>query len=248
MIFLDIRGRFGNQLTQYWLGRYLADLWNVPLSVSIPDSTALARFLYPVKLSIISFDDVLKKSQSMLNLSSISSPDKLANPGCDCYIQQFNENSALICPFQTYIQSIYPISWAPRIDQIAIHVRLGDLTHQYVKYESNYINLVKNVCQSYSTIPAVIYTDEPNHLAVNRMKTATRASVRNSPDELTDFHELVHSAILISSSSTFIWWAAFLNPYLIAYHVYLPECMLATRDHRQLYNQDYLPKTWHIYN
>jgi len=92
---------------------------------------------------------------------------------------------------------------------VAAHVRLGD----YFEYRDDvtlrpgYYRRAFEVLDS--DLPIVVVSDEPERV---RAAFANDPGVRvEANDEITDFLLLSHASHLISSNSSFAWWAAWLN-------------------------------------
>lgn len=91
------------------------------------------------------------------------------------------------------------------IEQIAIHVR-----GQGNKHITPAVAYYHEALKGFPDLPKVLYTDDPKFSLVDTLvkTTGCRVSTSSAKDS---FFEIMNSAVIVSTLSTFCWWAAFLS-------------------------------------
>jgi hypothetical protein len=109
----------------------------------------------------------------------------------------------------------YPLS--ERLEQIAIHIRRGDMYWQLVgagKAPSNteYADIIKMLTDKYD-LPVVVYTETGNSQDLDELASDTVTICKGTRnDTKRDFYNMVRSRVLVPAcESAYSGWAALLN-------------------------------------
>ncbi|MES2480156.1 MAG: alpha-1,2-fucosyltransferase [Bacteroidota bacterium] len=105
-----------------------------------------------------------------------------------------------------------------------------------ISYYKNTINLIANP----NSLPIVFVSDDPEVVEELFPEIGTKIISRN--DAITDFQILQNASVLVTSNSTFAWWAAYLNDYADN-NIYCPKYFLGFKENKEIPVHIY-PENW----
>lgn len=238
-LYQKILGRTGNQLFQLWIGEYLRQKLQCNL------------VLYQVFDAFIPFLQQYKSSRSPVPDEAYTDvngdiENVVLSRDDNTYIEGYFEDAALVFRHRQFIENIYQFdtSMHPYKKCISVHLRLNDLWDRYINYMDDYIAYINGIVERYPDYPIYIVTsDGYSHLTQYTQYKLVRPSVVVSSDHMHDFLFLLTSSVIVSASTSYTWWAAFLNKDLDKYYVYFTDKMKIHND-KVMYNEQVTPSNW----
>lgn len=261
-VYLQFCGRRGNQMFQYWVGRYIADVLDWPLHVYSGDygQVFLSNRDYPdLRLDSIQKIEVPKDAweQSVRDTNDLNIEQTIASHRASkrpIYICKQLENYHMMYPYINYVRALYHRD-LEKVDRIAVHMRLGDLAHINGPLNTAYIAFVCNVVQKHPKKPVLIVSEDCDSPWTRDMQRAIHNICRcdvtiqrtNNASYQTDSDCLTSSSIIVATNSTFAWWAAMLSEHATEVHMFLDKNQFCSDLRTKfIYPKDILPKHWHI--
>lgn len=271
-VHIHITARGGNQFFQYWTGKYIAHALNRPLTVhfceilyinediypnaKIPEQ----KFIYTPSKNVVpemgiycysDFDDVKQISMDAII-------EKHRNSSMPLHLRFNAEDFVFMRPRQDFVKNLYKRSDKyplKKNNKMVIHVRLGDLTKNYIDLEEMFLKATVKIVQKHD-LDILIVTENPEHYCINNLKSKLKEVtsrkidvIDGTPDDWQYHFDTISSAsVIIMSHSTFSWWAAYLNPFnptVYALITYNNKCFHTIRN--SLFVDD-SPDGWNIYN
>lgn len=245
---------------QYWVGKFLADSLSRPLYTKLVWGDYLTSKNRP-RIGFIT-DKSLTSTSAPTSYVTITTPASLDavlrdyainGPKANhkmLIINQYLEEAALVTAHADFVRDLYrevpPCLTTKR--QIAVHVRLGDLATYFEQFVEAYIEFTKNVIERHPGLPVVIITDDERHILIQTVcdgLAPTNVRVQHQ-DWLSDYEDFGRSSVVVTTNSTFTWWAAWLSPCLEHKYVFLATAMEPVHNTDGLYRSG-TPETWHVY-
>jgi hypothetical protein len=229
MIHLDFKGRLGNCLSQYAFARILAETKKFKLNLNYhnvlchwPETLdVLKQFAYfseSVDGTEIHDSRIEARDDQYVDVNRLLSHNGLIF--LDIYAQRFEYIKNNISDIKTWFsinKEIEDIADKPNDEDLVIHLRLEDyqalgavLPPEVILEQAEKIKKQHNCKVGY------IVTHDIMHPHVNLFKQYGFKHFNKS--QIEDFIFLKHAKNLITSQSTFSWWAGFLG----SGNVYLP--------------------------
>ena len=245
---------------QYWVGKFLADSLSRPLYTNLVWGDYLTSKNRPRIGSII--NKSLTSTSAPVSYVTITNPASLDavlkdyainGPKADhkiLIINQYLEEASLVTTHADFIRELY--REVPPCDtvkqQIAVHVRLGDLATHFGQFMNEYIAFVRDVIGRHPELPVVIITDDEHNALIQTVCDGLDpVSVRvQHQDWLADYEDFGRSSVVVTTNSTFTWWATWLSPCLEHKYVFLATAMEPVHNTDGLYRSG-VPDTWHVY-
>lgn len=271
-VHIHITGRGGNQFFQYWTGKYIAYVLNRPLSVHFCEILYINPELYPnIYLPEQKFIHTPSRyvlpdqgyycyhdHDDVKQISMEGIIEKHRNSGIPLHLRFNAEDFVFMRPRQDFIKHLYKRSDKyplKKNNKLVIHIRLGDLTQNYIDLQHMFVKAILKIVQKY-TLDILIVTENPEHHSIkylqSKLKEVTSSKIEvidGTPDDWQYHFDTIASAkVIIMSHSTFSWWAAYLNPFnpiVYALITYNNKCFHTIRN--SLFVDD-APDDWNIYN
>lgn len=181
-----IKGRFGNQLFQFWLGKWVSQNTGMPLETYNFNEWYLDKYYFPnlgsfkmakkYRLIPDKQTDNDKKTYMIYNhhmeIPMTLDPDQIINeckaaaPGRSILMSAYNETYKYIRKHESWIKSLYARSTAVHsapLPIIAIHMRLGDLATHYQPSHDDYKAFCTQICKKHPNLDIVICSEQPCH-------------------------------------------------------------------------------------
>lgn len=224
-VHVKLMGRYGNQLFQYWVGRYIADTLNWPLKLHVDcgilylNPTTFPQLRLPSHCSAWSSEYGSGHDEDPYNIDIPKVINDHRESQTPVIISKFIENSKIIMQYEQYIRSLYHrTSFPPLLDNVVIHIRLGDIRNYWDSFGEQFTEFAVEIAQKYRDIPCLIVSEDPGdphtiHVLSRLQQNGVNATVKPASDFQGDFDTLMTARVLVATNSTFSWWAGFLNPY-----------------------------------
>ncbi len=221
MITIEMKGRLGNQMFEYATCRSIAEKFGYNYYIQLHPFWANNIEKFNIPLGKI--DGIIKyKLNGIYCAKYIHENNKLPveylniqdNTELDGYFQKseffdFNyENIKKWFNVDNLIDDkVYSTLMGSYNNYCFIHNRGTDFIGGNELPISYYYKSMEKMKESFYNIKFVILTDDIDY----SKKLFPNITVLSNPDDLIDFKLLQQSKYLISSNSTFSWWAAYLN-------------------------------------
>jgi hypothetical protein len=242
-------GRLGNQLFQYWVGKYLSSQLHQPVFYFEND------FDYRMIGEPTWITDVfLPKNRRPSNISkeSVNSLEDLQeilkNPKPDYYFfDSYCESALMVKKHEDFIRDLYTPEkpWGFN-SRIAVYIRLGDLRNKYLKSFNDFLRFVEDAVKSHPHLPPYIVSSDPKDPMVLKLIERNPGMTAISGQVHDDFRFLAESEVTISVNSTFSWWASWFNE-SGTHYVHLHPETDNIRDSEKLYGKG-RPENWRVYH
>ena len=259
VVLMYTSGRFGNQLFQNWIAVWIADKLGAQVKVfnHHGDFIKLNKYVTYVPETVLvqqlRYEHIRLRAYTAEELDSVVR--RLETPEEQwknvLLTEQYGENAKFVFDHEAYIRQLYTPLFPPCNPQkrIAVHVRLDDLDHYYRTYVSRFcVVLSEKVFPAYPGYPVYLVTSHPDHPLLTftqQLLASTVTVVQSSKDCTDDFVFLRDSAVIVSASSTFAWWAAFLGvAHLEKYYIFRDKLMDSAHQTAEMY--DGVPYVEHI--
>jgi hypothetical protein len=201
-VHLRLKGRMGNQLFQYWVGKYVSMMTGLPLKVfSINESFVLNSSYFPnlINTRLLKHGVNIPKRYLLNDPNSHTHEDKLvfnnefheydndfsaeniiseyskSNKKKNILISCWHERYDFISQHETWIRNLYARKVSCPLDIFAIHMRIGDLREDYKSSLKKYIQLAVSLAIQYQ-IEVVVVTEEPMHIDCQLMLSSLKAA------------------------------------------------------------------------
>ena len=232
-IVLHIKERYGNQLFQYWIAKYLADKLKRPLVVTSQFPFLLSKNIFPnmgdiamtinyqdpdniIRCTMYDFDyidHILKNAKDFEHRHIV--------------IDSFSNSYELVKKYEFYIRNLYkPRKTMYTMDRILIHIRLGDIVSDNIKvpnFPEYCIKIIQQIHKSIGMLQVVLLSENSEHPYTKSVmdkicQSGIDINLISKESIEADFDKILESSHVILTNSAWTWWAAFLNPNK---HVYI---------------------------
>lgn len=267
MIIVKFEGRLGNQMFQYAFALSASKkLGTIFLMDRLRKSILFDYFKTGYTFTSKEFNDnlvkncrkILRKKIYQNNVNEVEGfKNKIIN---NSYYQGFFQSESYFHPFEDIVKNhlqvrykyrkIFQIKYGEFFQQnkvIAIHCRLGDYLNWSIDdmggenltlpecYYKNALHQISGI-ENYKTI---IVTDDLINFKGRFDFISEKIVV--SENEIIDFQILQNAHIIISSNSTFSWWAAYLSKNAIT--IFAPKFWLGFKV-KEEYPKGIIPRNW----
>ena len=218
---VDLFSGLGNQLFQYCFARILAERHGLALRCRfVPPSGGVLHSNR--RLAVREVFDVATRAPGR---TATGRPRRLGGHAVDLealdgtrplHLHGFFQQYRYYRPYRRSIASWLSVAAVelPSVDPeaVAVHVRLGDylsaIRERPYAFRPRYYD---EAIDRAGGGPVVVVTDEPAHPTIEHLRRRHGAAVVSSADPYEDFRRLMAHRRLVTSESTFCWWAGWLG-------------------------------------
>ena len=154
------------------------------------------------------------------------------------------ESADLVYTYEKFIRELYPMPKLENIKRIAVYIRLDDLSYITERYIHRYCQYINTIINEHNDLDVyLVYSPNSPKNVVNfaTSNLCKQVYLQSSNDYMTDFDFLRSSSIMVSTASTFSWWAAFFNTDMDIFYVYRDKDV--TNNQMTMFDNKY-PKNW----
>lgn len=215
MVEVNYKGRLGNNMFQYAFGRIIAETYNLELDANY------LKYFENTKEKIYGKNNINNNVQTINgHKNDIENIDSSSFIKLDGYFQYYpmykNYKEKLKKWF--YVNSDDYLNFYPDKNDIIIHIRLRDYKILNFNLKENfYYDFINENLNNYNKF--WIITDEKNNKFINELLNINKKVNLFNGNEIEDFCFIKESNNILTSQSTFSWWAAFLSN---AKKIYIP--------------------------
>ena len=218
-----MKGRFGNQLFQYWICRLIADNLKRPLYLHMCSGDPFMLTMFPnLKYDMLVNEGLYIPVDRPPNFDWVSWANDVYNASYheEIHVNTYAESYELVSKYEDIIRHYY---YSPRFldnpdKTISIHVRLGDLADHNAGVEGYLyfcVETAKSIRETDPNVGITIVSEEPSHSYTQKLinmllECTANVMIMPATSIEDDFVTLRNSKYIIMQNSTFSWWAGFL--------------------------------------
>ena len=269
-VYINMTARLGNQMFQYWAGKWIADNLKRPLKIYIHEPFQVDRAIYPhlgefeqvhhqYHIPFVSpengyYTHTNSYDGSTIDVDGIIELHK--NKNVPILLHFHVEDYSVLRPHEQWVKSIFRRSPDHELvcnNSLVVHLRLGDCAKENVAVNDDYIAFAVMIAFK-ENLPIIIVSEEIDHPCTLSMKTTlveqgmsvTIAS--HTIDEYQkDFDTIASAKAIVATNSTFSWWPAFLNPFTPNVYIALSERQPQRQRNETLFRRD-SPDSWKLWD
>jgi hypothetical protein len=267
-VYVNIKARLGNQMFQFWVGKWLAEQLNRKLKVFINEPFQITSNIYS-NLGIYYTSEWIRVQDNpeighyifksgydanTLDISKIVEFHK--DKQFDIFIDYYLEDYSIIKPNESWVKELYsraPESQLTCNNSLVVHLRLGDVASDTLNTHGDYVSFTCSVAEE-KQLPVIIVTEELNNYCTQTLYHALISKglqvsiANNNLDEYQkDFDVLASAKVIVAGNSTFSWWASFINPFNPDVYVALSDRQPQPHRNETLFKRE-SPDGWKLWD
>jgi hypothetical protein len=243
LVSVTYRGRLGNNLSEYCVGRIIAEHLGFNLRAApIPGFPNVKSLGVPVGEPI---DPCQRLDGHRIDLARILSDRSPRHIVLSGFFQRYE----YFRPYKTVIRDGWlagDAAEAAGLDELTIHVRAGDTWRigtqraVHTEYHALPFSFYRSIVRSRRWSRVTVVTDDPSDPMVRKLADDTSGEVQ-SGSVLDDFNVMRASANLVLSVSTYAWWAGWLSN---ARQIFFPVAGIFDEERVRLKNAAWQQNLW----